>query len=172
MEKLHADLGSSQYYKPWELRGDEEDTLKRQIEAAEETIRRERDEFDAKSTPTANERNGESESSKARQGEDENMDDDDRRENALPNGSTGDHNGGGKSPSPALASKHEEQKQPPEPGSPPKETETSLSGGHQETNQEPQREQEQVEVPRPVSSKEEDHVGEELEQGREDDVIY
>ncbi|KAJ4513923.1 hypothetical protein HRR83_004912 [Exophiala dermatitidis] len=36
------------YYKPWELRRHEEETIQRQIEEAEETIRRELDEFNAK----------------------------------------------------------------------------------------------------------------------------
>ncbi|KIX06081.1 uncharacterized protein Z518_04055 [Rhinocladiella mackenziei CBS 650.93] len=43
------------YYKPWELRDFEEDTIKRQIDEADETIQRERDEFDRRQTSENNE---------------------------------------------------------------------------------------------------------------------
>ncbi len=142
------------YYKPWELRKEEEATIKRQREEVEERIRTEVTEFEKPEAPGQRDEHTESQNPDAsRNGgmdiEDDasrRRDGDSHRKNGVPGESTraGDVDVGD---DPAV----------------------SESPGHPEHDG-PAKEVE-PEVERPLS-KDDDHGGEELERGQEDDVIY
>ena len=140
------------YYKPWELREEEEETIKRQIEEAEETIRRELNEFDAKRA-SKQQAPGELESQSPTSKQNDHIDadvDGGRRENGH-RGETRNRepaSGGPKSVDSSNASNSEARENDGD-----GDTETERPGGKQDVH-------------------EHDRGGEELEQGQEDDVIY
>lgn len=141
------------YYKPWELREEEEEVIRRQREDVEETIKREVEEFEAKRARGEN-NDGEIPSHSPQVGRNGGMEVDDdqlprgnddiemrtgEQDKASQNGAVkaGDHASSSESLGEAKHAK------------PAKEVEVERSQG-----------------------KDDDHGGEELEQGQEDDVIY
>jgi len=71
---------AKQYYKPWELREKEEDTIKRQVEEAEDTIREELNKSEAKRANGLPEDSEESRSQRARRYQDTDMNDEQSRQ--------------------------------------------------------------------------------------------
>ncbi|KAI1611500.1 pinin/SDK/memA/ protein conserved region-domain-containing protein [Exophiala viscosa] len=154
---LRTNVEPRLYYKPWELREKEEDTIKRQIEEAEDTIRRELDEFEAKRARGQPEASGESRSPQTRRDQDTEMNDDQslRTDHAQ----EGQDDSGLDS---QTVSKRDEQQPTDGADQPEPSQEVRMT--------EPKQEAEDTTL-RPVS-KDDDHGGEELELGQEDDVIY
>ncbi|KAJ9641742.1 hypothetical protein H2204_002804 [Knufia peltigerae] len=143
------------YYKPWELREHEEDTIKRQINEAEETIRRELDEFDSKRQQPHPEPRRRPESKRDQDVTmNSEVDEEERSRNRpSPGPVTGDGDGDGNAP-PSKPEKEDVEMTPRVEVPPPKE----------EVKEEEQRST--------SANKDDDHGGEELERGQEDDVIY
>ena len=141
----------TQYYKPWEVREQEEEAIKRQIDEVEETIRREVAESEVKRRPAPK-------SPESRQDRDPDVENDQTRQTDYANGTSN------------------EEKLPTSSGNEPKpsegddESKTVQTGVSSDAETVPEQKAKD-ETQRPVS-KDDDHGGEELELGQEDDVIY
>ncbi|KIV80792.1 hypothetical protein PV11_08268 [Exophiala sideris] len=158
---LHTNVEPRLYYKPWEMREKEEDTVKRQIEEAEDTIRRELDESEAKRSREQPAAPAESGSPATGRDQDTEMSSGQPRETDHAQEGQGDDG-----PDSQMGSGRDDQ-QPADDQSP---SGTTKDGQTSVPETEPKQESGDI-APRPVS-KDDDHGGEELERGQEDDVIY
>lgn len=169
-----ADFEPMQYYKPWELRPDEEATIKRQIEEAEQTIQREVDEFNAKRHPQQQETDGTDKPSGRRSPDNAGQNgktDHDKDDDIGQEDKAGDLRAEDGDDNPSAPKDSEERPR----SRPPSSKATGVDG--EVTIPEPQTSQKNENLVKEEQgdrpgSKEDDHGGEELEQGREDDVIY
>ncbi|KAK5196288.1 hypothetical protein LTR92_003832 [Exophiala xenobiotica] len=141
------------YYKPWEVREQDEEIIKRQVDEAEETIRREVAESEVKRRPAP--KSPES----GRHDRDTDVEDDRTRQTDY------GVNGTSKEERPPVSSGNE-----PEPSEREDESKTVQTGVSSDVETVPEQKVKD-ETQRPVS-KDDDHGGEELELGQEDDVIY
>lgn len=144
------------YYKPWELRGFEEETIKRQLDDANETIRRELDEREAERASKTAEPTRHSPSPPASRNGDMEVDDASRPKTTEKEESSNDGLDG-----PATTWREGQER----------------NEGEGTSAEDPGKSRDfnavaEGEVDRPMSSGLDDHGGEELEQGQEDDVIY
>ncbi|EXJ89564.1 hypothetical protein A1O3_02631 [Capronia epimyces CBS 606.96] len=162
------------YYKPWELRPHEEDVIKRQIDEAEQTIQRELDELDVsrqRRSDGAEEPSGPRSTSQT--AENGNLDSE-KQDHDADGLRKGDVNGDGDGDGTSLAPKGPEDR----PTSPATVTK-KVDADEDDVSPDPGRQSRPKHQDsmggdgsdRPAS-KDDDHGGEELEQGREDDVIY
>lgn len=160
------------YYKPWELRAEEEEIVKRQKDEVEETIRREWEAWEKRKAQEE-----ENEKADVRAGSP-----DDRRQESDAEVRGGDTNGTADSRRRSedvptngdvnvdVDVSRQAQERPPSPSSDKEDEKDSVSS--------PARLRTEGNRPsapgsdRPQSSKDDDHGGEELELGQEDDVIY
>ncbi|KAK4941159.1 hypothetical protein LTR10_018832 [Elasticomyces elasticus] len=158
---LRTNVEPRLYYKPWEMREKEEDTIKRQIEEAEDIIRRETDESEAKRSRGQPDVPTESGSPATRRDQDTEMSNGQSHQTDHAQEDQGDND----PDSQMVSGRHEQQ-----PGENPHTSNTTEDVQISVPGTEPKQESEDI-APRPVS-KDDDHGGEELERGQEDDVIY
>lgn len=158
------------YYKPWEMRAEEEEIVKRQKDEVEETISRE---WEAWERRKAEEEEGEKTDVRADSPDDRRQDSDAEVRGGDTNGTADNRRRPEDVPTNGVGNvdaSRQGQERPPSPSSN-REDEKDSSSSPAQSRAEANRPSGPG-SDRPQSSKDDDHGGEELELGQEDDVIY